>query len=65
MKEKNMVTNAKRMKEDNFIKLCEETGVPPTKRQASKFTRGMGVVYRTQILHHKDVPIPVKKEKRY
>jgi hypothetical protein len=58
------VTNAKRAQDENFKKLCSETGVPATKRQASRFARGMGIVYRTQILKHRDVPLPGENKKR-
>jgi hypothetical protein len=59
------ITNARRASQDHDFKvLCSKTGVPATKRQASKFARGMGIVYRTQILHHKDVPLPGENKKR-
>ena len=41
------MTNREMTKNDKtFLKACENAGVDPTKRQASKFRRGMGLAYK-------------------
>ena len=40
------VTNAKFSKSESFIKLCENAGIMPTKRQASKFRDKRGKLYK-------------------
>lgn len=45
----NGVTNAQYAKQDAFVKACENAGVTPTARQASKYRRGFGKVKRTQL----------------
>jgi len=42
------VTNRDFMKDDHFVKACEKAGTPVTKRQASKFRRGIGKAYRSR-----------------
>ncbi len=42
-------TNAQYAKEDVFIKRCENAGVKPTTRQASKFRMGKGSAYKHAI----------------
>lgn len=33
-------------KDRNFQKACEAAGIPPTKRQASKYLRGIGLTQK-------------------
>lgn len=41
------MTNAQMAYDDgNFRKVCQNAGVEPTKRQASKFRRGQGKAYK-------------------
>lgn len=40
------MTNREYSKTEAFIKLCEEAKVKPTKRQASKFRMGKGILYK-------------------
>jgi hypothetical protein len=39
-------TNKAYSQEEFFVKKCEEAGVKPTKRQASKFRLGKGSAYK-------------------
>jgi len=50
------MTNKEYMKTDLFITCCEFAGIAPTKRQASKFQRGIGKAYaaRKEVLKQKD-----------
>lgn len=38
-------------KNSNFIKHCTLANVKPTTRQASKFRKGKGAVYKMNVLH--------------
>jgi hypothetical protein len=40
------ITNAELAKDANFIKACAKAGIPATSRQASKFRRKYGQVYK-------------------
>lgn len=40
------MTNREFTKDENFIKCCEMANVKPTKRQASKYRRKMGLAYK-------------------
>ena len=48
--------------EQSFIDRCREAGVKATKRQASKFQRGLGAVYKitVQKVSREKVHIPQK-----
>jgi len=50
VKEKEMTIREKLVSADGFKKHCENAGMEATPRQFSKFQRGKGKVYRTQIL---------------
>ena len=39
------VSNKELASSKSFVALCEEAGVAPTKRQASKFRNGKGAAY--------------------
>jgi len=51
MANETVVTNKKFSEQESFIKSCESAGIKPTKRQASKFRRGKGIVYKKEVLH--------------
>ena len=38
-------TNKEFTKDSNFIQACSSAGIPPTKRQASKFRRKKGLAW--------------------
>jgi len=45
--EKNrMLKNRQVLGSEEFKKVCGECGIPPTKRQASKFNNKKGIVYK-------------------
>ena len=45
---KNDVTNREYSKRQNFVDACILADVKPTKRQASKFRRGIGKAYKSK-----------------
>jgi len=40
------ITNKEFTNDMFFIECCNEAGIKPTDRQASKFRRGMGIAYK-------------------
>jgi len=51
-------TNKEYSEEPSFVKACEKAGIIPTRRQAAKFRRGEGAVYKITVLKRKDVHVP-------
>lgn len=52
------MTNREYAKEQIFLNHCKKANVKPTTKQASKFRRGLGAVYKISVAGEKDIHVP-------